>query len=71
MKHDFRGVKNSDIIGTINEYVHSDRDRKILISRFVDGKTICELSDKYGLSEEAIKKIIRKHEYVLLKVPIF
>lgn len=66
MKHDLTGIKNSDIITAISEYVHSERDRRILVSRFVDGKTIGELSFQYGLSEDAIKKIIRRNEHFLL-----
>lgn len=66
MKYDLRGVRATDIVNAINEYVHSERDRQILISRFCDGKTFGELADQYGLSEDALKKIVKKNDHFIL-----
>lgn len=52
--------KNSDIIHLVNEYIHSERDRKIIIDRFVNGLTFSELSDKYYISERQVKRIVYK-----------
>lgn len=59
---------NSDITNLINEYVHSERDRSILIDRFVNGLTFSELSDKFYLSERQIKRIVKKADVVLLRL---
>lgn len=47
---------NSEITNLINEYIHSERDRKILIDRFVNGLTFAELEEKHHLSERQIKR---------------
>lgn len=36
-KVDLSDVKNSDIENAIDEYIHSERDRKILKRRLIDG----------------------------------
>lgn len=58
---------NSRIIELINEYVHSSRDREILIDRFVNGLTFSELSEKYFLSERHVKRIVKNFDPVLIK----
>ena len=60
--------KNSDFIAWVNEYVHSERDREILIERFVNGLTFSELSDKFYLSERQVKRIIKKADIFLLHI---
>lgn len=59
--------KNSDMIKLINEYIHSARDRKILIDRFVNGLTFKELEQKHHLSESQIKRIVKKADTLLIK----
>lgn len=58
---------NSGIILIINEYVHSERDRKILIRRYVDGITYEKLAEEFDLSVAQIKRIIYKYEKCLFK----
>lgn len=58
---------NSRIIELINEYVHSSRDREILIDRFVNGLTFSELSEKHFLSERHVKRIVKNFDPVLIK----
>ena len=59
---------NSEIVVLINEYIHSERDRLILIDRFVNGLTFSELSDKFYLSERQIKRIVKKADIILLQI---
>lgn len=59
---------NSQIINFINEYIHSERDRNIMIERFVNGLTFSELSDKFYLSERQIKRIVKKADIFLTKL---
>lgn len=58
---------NSQIDRLINEYIHNQRDRTILKSRYIDGLTYEALSEKYDLSVKQIRNIILKSEMVLFK----
>ena len=58
---------NSQIDRLINEYIHNQRDRAILKSRYIDGLTYEALSEKYDLSVKQIRNIILKSEMVLFK----
>lgn len=58
---------NTEFIKWINEYIHSERDREILVERFVNGLTFAELSDKFYLSERQIKRIVKKADSFLLR----
>ena len=58
---------NSQINHIIDEHIHSERDRMILKSRYIDGLTYDALSNKYDLSIKQISNIINKHESVLFK----
>ena len=51
---------NTQIAELIDEYIHSERDRRIMKSRYIDGLTFKELEDKYHLSERRIKAICYK-----------
>lgn len=59
---------NSQITFLIKEHIHSARDRDILIDRFVNGLTFCELEDKYHLSERQIKKIVYKADKLFISL---
>ena len=58
--------RNTDMTELINEYIHSQRDREILIDRFVNGLTFSELEDKHHLSERQIKRIVKKADPILI-----
>ena len=59
---------NSQIKALIEECVHSERDRAILIDRFINGYTFKELADKHFLSERQIKRIVKRADRILLKM---
>ena len=40
----------------VEEYIHSDRDRQILIEKYCNKRKIKQLADEYYLSETRIKK---------------
>lgn len=42
----------------VEEYVHSERNRKILIRKYCDNRTIGQLAEEFELSETRIKSII-------------
>lgn len=59
--------RNSQIRELIDEYIHSERDRRILYSRLVDGLTFERLSEMYELSVRQVKTIVHKCEVVLFR----
>lgn len=56
---------NSQISHLIDEYIHSERDRKILKRRLIDGLTYEKLSEEFDLSVRQTKKIVYKSEELL------
>jgi Mor family transcriptional regulator len=60
--------RNSDMADAIDEYVHNQEHRKILKSRFIDGLTYDELSNKYNTSVRQLKRIIYKYDKILIKM---
>ena len=58
---------NSEITRIINEYIHNERNRKILLRRYVDGITLEALAEEFDLSVKQIKNIIYKNEGVIFK----
>lgn len=57
---------NDEVTYMIEQYIHSARDRAILIDRFVNGLTFCEPSEKHFLSERQIKRIVKKADAILV-----
>ena len=58
---------NSEISLLIDEYVHSERDRKILKRRLIDGLTYEGLAEEFDLSVTQIKRIVYKGEDIIFK----
>lgn len=51
---------NSQIREVISEQIHSERDRKILERRLIDGITFERLAEEFEMSVSQIKRIIWK-----------
>lgn len=58
---------NSRIRELINEYIHSERDRNILIRRLVDGITFERLAEEFDMSTRQIKNVVYKLQEQLFK----
>ena len=58
---------NSHIIAVIDEHVHSDRDRRILKRRYVDGICYEPLAEEFDMSVRQTKNIVYKYEPVIFK----
>lgn len=58
---------NSEITKVINEYIHHERNRKILLRRYVDGICIEPLAEEFNLSVKQVKNIIYRNEDVIFK----
>lgn len=52
---------NSDIEKLIDEYIHNERNRKILKRRFIDGICYEPLSEEFDLSVRQVKRIVYRY----------
>ncbi len=59
---------NSEISTLIDEYIHVDRDRRILKARLIDGLTFDELSPVFNMSERQLKRIVYKSQDTIFKL---
>jgi DNA-binding CsgD family transcriptional regulator len=53
---------NSQISGIIDEYIHSERDRKLLKRRLIDGITYERIAEEFDLSVRRTKTIVYRAE---------
>lgn len=60
-----REYTNSEVMRTIDERIHSERDRAILKRRFIDGICFEPLAEEFDLSVAQIKRIVYKGEKVI------
>lgn len=58
---------NSQIRDIIGEYIHSERDRKMLERRLIDGITFEKLAEEFDLSVRATKTIVYKGQARIFK----
>lgn len=64
---DFDNISNSEIEKLIDEWIHSERDRRILKRRLIDGICYEPLADEMDMSVRQIKNIVYKAEAKLFK----
>ena len=57
---------NSEITRLIDEYIHNERNRKMLKRRMVDGICYEPLAEEFGLSVRRTKSIIYKAQAEVL-----
>jgi len=57
---------NSQISGIIDEYIHSERNRKILKRRYVDGITYERIAEEFDLSVRQVKTIVYRSEQIII-----
>ncbi len=50
-------ISNSEIKAVIEEYIHKERDRKIIARRLIDGVCYEPLAEEFDLSVTAVKTI--------------
>lgn len=51
---------NSQIRDVISEWIHSERDRRILERRLIDGLTFERLAEEFDMSVRQVKNIVYK-----------
>ena len=59
--------RNSQIRELIAEYIHSERDRKILERRLIDGITFERLAEEFEMSPRQIRTIVHRSEAILFR----
>ena len=64
---DLDNISNSEIAHLIDEWIHSERDRKILKRRLIDGICYEPLADEFDMSVRQMKEIVYKAEAKLFK----
>ena len=66
---EFDRITNTQIRETIDEYIHSERDRALLKRRFIDGICFEPLAEEFGLSVVQTKRIVyKKGDKVLRRI---
>ena len=60
-------IPNSEICKQIDEWIKSERDRKILKRRLIDGICFEPLADEFQMSVRQIKNIVYKSENKLFR----
>jgi hypothetical protein len=54
----FEDISRTDIENLIEEWIHNERNRKILKRRLIDGILFDDLSAEFNLSVQQIKTIV-------------
>ena len=62
-----RNSSNSKIYYIINEYVHNGRDRYILQSRWIEGKTYRLIAEEIEMSDRGVQYIVDRYTKLLHK----
>ena len=62
MKRKLPDYTNEQIENLIASMIHSERDRRILRRRLIDGITYEKLAEEFELSVVQIKRIVYRHE---------
>lgn len=66
-KLDLDNISNSEIEHLIDEWIHSERDRKILKRRLIDGICYEPLAWEFQMSVRQMKTIVSRAEAKLFK----
>ena len=67
MKRKHLNYSNVDFIWSVAQYVHSDRDRKMLVRFYVDDATYDDLCNEFHLSLSQVKRIVLNQGMVVFK----
>ena len=52
----------------IEEYIHSERDRRILIRKYCDKRTVFQLAEEFELSDTQINRIITRDGIIIFGI---
>ena len=63
----YREMSTSDISRLIDEWIHNERNRRILKRRLLDGIQYERLAEEFDLSVRQVKTIVYKNQTWLFK----
>ena len=49
----------------VDEYVQGEKDRRIMIRKYADRRTLEQIAEEEQLSVSQVKRIIKKHYYTV------
>ena len=52
----------------VEEFIHSERDRRILIRKYCDKRTIDQLEEEFQMSTSQIKRIITRNGDTVFRI---
>ena len=52
----------------VEEFIHSERDRRILVEKFCNRKTMDQIAEKYELSVSQVKRIITRDGEIVFRI---
>ena len=58
---------NSHLREIVEEYVHDERARRIMVRKYADNLTIEKLAEEFDLSVSQIKRILKKYYCTVVK----
>ena len=67
MKHDLVDISNPEIEKIIDTWVHSEKHRKIMKRRLIDGICFEPLAEEFDMSVRQIKEIVYKNLKIIFK----
>ena len=59
---------NSQVNNLIDEHIHSERDRRIMRRRMIDGIRLETLAEEFELSTVQVGRIVRREQTRILKM---
>ena len=65
MKNKFEHISNSKLSDLINEWIKSERNRKLLKRRLIDGITLEKIAEEFDISVTRTRQIIAEAENLL------
>lgn len=58
---------NSKLREIVDDYIHSERDRKIFLLKYVDNISLDAIAMEMDLSVSQVKRIIKKHYFTVFR----
>lgn len=52
----------------VEEFIHSERDRAVLLRKYCDKRTIGQLAEEFDLSETGVKNIIYRNSFLIFSL---
>lgn len=65
MKNKFEHISNSHLSALIDEWIKSERNRKLMKRRLIDGITLEKIAEEFDISVTRTRQIIAETENLL------